>query len=138
DAHVCELLGDLATPFQALDRCQDLGAEEDGRRETGGQECEAARRQTDSRRRARVDDQAQRPSRTRLTAATTSGIASPVAVRRQAGGRELAMLFGRSSSSIRCCRPIFFAGSLPVRIQRRIVSGSLPSRRAVSATSIIV
>ena len=57
----------------------------------------------------------------RRTAATTSGIGSPVIVRRQASGRGTVASPGRSASSIMCWRPIFSAGSLPDRIQRRIV-----------------
>src|SRR5437867_1273196 len=39
---------------------------------------------------------------------------------------------------MRCCVPTFLAGSLPDRIQRRTVSGFLPTRRAASGTVNIV
>ena len=70
--------------------------------------------------------------------ATTSGIVSWVAVRRQLAGNgrtvSASVKAARSFSSIRCCVPILVALSRPERIQRRTVSGSRFVRRAASGT----
>jgi hypothetical protein len=74
-------------------------------------------------------------------AAKTSGIASPVAVRRQAAGRgrvEAPTKRARSSSSMTCWVPILVAFKRPDLIQRRTVSGSRLVRRAASGTVNIV
>jgi hypothetical protein len=83
----------------------------------------------------------QRPAREDRIAASTSGIGSPVAVRRQplGSGIELAPVnAARSASSITCCVPTLRARSRPDLIQRRIVSGSRRARRAASGTVIML
>src|SRR5712692_10667685 len=70
----------------------------------------------------------QRPARDERIAASTSGICSPVSVRRHpAGNGKVAFIWvssASSSSSIRCWVPILVALSRPDLIQRRTVSGS--------------
>src|SRR6266851_4159262 len=89
-----------------------------------------------------VDDQQdQRPVREERIAASTSGMVSPVAVRRQPGGRERVeprVSRSRSLSSMRCCVPTRVARKRPDLIQRRTVSGSRLVRRAASGTVSIV
>src|SRR5260370_24730840 len=89
-----------------------------------------------------VDDkQDQRPVRDEGMAASTSGVDSPVAVRRQPGGREgveTRVRRSRSLSSMRCCVPTRVARKRPDLIQRRTVSGSRLVRRAASGTVSIV
>jgi hypothetical protein len=80
------------------------------------------------------DEHAQRASRSSRTSVTQSGIGSPVHVVRQPSGSDCPTASPRSSSSMRCCVPIFCDRSRPERIQRRIVSGFLPVRRAASGT----
>ncbi len=88
------------------------------------------------------DEDAQRESRTSRTRATQSGIGSPVHVVRHPSGMGVtpprSRASARSLSSMTCCVPILLARSLPERIQRRIVSGFRPVRRAASGTVIIV
>jgi hypothetical protein len=74
-------------------------------------------------------------------AARTSGIASPVAVRLQAGGSDRVSAptrRARSSSSMTCWVPILVAFRRPDLIQRRTVSGSRLVRRAAWGTVNIV
>jgi hypothetical protein len=80
----------------------------------------------------------QRPARDERIAASTSGIASRVAVRRHPTGKGKEAFSSvrpaRSSSSMRCWVPILVALSRPDLIQRRTVSGSRFVRRAASGT----
>lgn len=89
-------------------------------------------------RHARVDYECQCPLRERAIAATTSGIGRPERVFSQGGGSgsisPSSSIDARSASSITCCVPTLRARNLPDRIQRRIVSGSRPARRAASGT----
>src|SRR5258708_4699908 len=89
-----------------------------------------------------VDDQQdQGPVRDERIAASTSGMVSPVAARRQPGGRERVeprVSRSRSLSSMRCCVPTRVARKRPDLIQRRTVSGSRLVRRAASGTVSIV
>lgn len=102
------------------------------------EEPETIRGETGLNERARIDDeQLQRPSLERLTALTTSGIGSPVAVFRHASGSvrfETGMSVARSASSMTCCVPTRRERKRPDLIQRRIVSGSRRVRRAASGT----
>jgi hypothetical protein len=84
----------------------------------------------------------QRPVREERIAATTSGMASSVAVLRQPGGIDnadvISVTSARSASSIMCWVPILVALRRPERIQRRTVSGSRLVRRAASGTVSMV
>lgn len=67
----------------------------------------------------------------------TSGIGSPVAVLRHAGGKDAAEAgrrARRSDGSIRCCVPTRRERRRPDRIHRRTVSGLQLARRAASGT----
>jgi hypothetical protein len=94
--------------------------------------------QTGWHRDACVDDERQCPRRDRAMAATTFGICCPERVVIQPSGRGAispsSSDASRSASSITCCVPTLLARSLPDRIQRLIVSGSRPTRRAASGT----
>src|ERR1700730_13163891 len=82
----------------------------------------------------------QRLTREERTAATTLGIGSPVAVRRQPSGSGSVLVSNAAkfSSSIRYCVPSLRAARRPERIQRRIVSGFRRVRSAAFGTVSIV
>src|SRR5918996_1709504 len=101
-------------------------------------EREAGARATLPHRVARVDDEPQWDARERWMSLTQSGCGSPDSKRSSSGGtpteRGSSTAAARSASSIMCLLPTFRARSLPARIQRLMVSGSRPARRAASVT----
>lgn len=133
------LARDLAAPLELVKRRQTFRPQECRRREILlSEDREPCARQEGRDGNTRVDDESQRPAREREIARTTSGIGAPKRVLRQADGRArdaaADSVVSRSDSSITCCVPTLRALSLPERIQRRIVSGSRPARRAASGT----